>query len=106
MPDSPAASERGRILGEVGIWFKVVASANSGAPLKVLLLGATVCAEAVTSKRHNASKRRGKEAKAMRNWVGEEDVEDEKVSDRVKRYKEHCLWKEKIVMIFLIRMLR
>ena len=54
------------------IWFKVVVSWKSGAPFKVSLLGATVCADAVSSKRHNAGKRRGKEAKAMWDWAGED----------------------------------
>ena len=42
---------------------------NSGAPLEVSLLGATVCADTVSSKRHKAGQRRGKEAKAMDDWV-------------------------------------
>ena len=55
------------------IWFKVVVSTKSGAPFNVSLLGATVCADAVSSKRHNADKKRGKEAKAMweRAWAVE-----------------------------------
>ena len=60
----------------MGIWFKVVVSTNSGAPFEVSLLGATVCADAVSSMRHKADKRRGKEAKAMWDWAAEE-VEDE-----------------------------
>ena len=65
LPDSPAAFVRGKILGWIDIWFKVVVSTNSGAPFEVSLLGATVCADAVSSIRHKAGKRRGKEAKAM-----------------------------------------
>ena len=41
------------------------------------LLGATVCADTVSSKRHKAGKRRGKEAKAMGKWVRGKDVGDE-----------------------------
>lgn len=59
---------RGKILDWMLIWFKVVVSTNSTLSFVVALLGATVCADtrdAVSSKKHIASTRRGSVAEAM-----------------------------------------
>ena len=68
MPDSPAPFVRGKILGWIGIPFKVVVMTNSTLSFTVVLLGATVCADTrdvVSSERHIASKRWGMVAEAM-----------------------------------------
>lgn len=57
------------------IWFKMVVSTYSTLSLAVALLGATVCADTqdtVSSERHIASKRWGKEVEAITGFWREE----------------------------------